>query len=266
MSFFSDIKIMGIVNVTPDSFYDGGRYNDLSKAVDHAMCLVRDGADILDIGGESTRPGAAPVSESEEMERVIPLIERLSAICDVTLSVDTNKSSVAEAALNAGASLVNDISAMTFDKGMARVISEKNAGVVLMHTSGRPDVMMHKTEYNNLVADIKSFLLERANYAQKCGIEKNKIIIDPGIGFGKTIEGNYNILSSLDEFISTDFPVLIGLSRKSLIAKLYKEDEDRLPATIALNTMALSKGAAIIRVHDVKEHKLALDALKMLRL
>ena len=256
---------MGILNVTPDSFYDGGRYCDVDRAVEKAFSLVKDGADILDIGGESTRPGAAEVSPQEEMDRVCPVIEKISKMVTVPVSVDTTKSSVAEAALKAGASIVNDISGLTFDEGIAAVAARYSASIVLMHIQGTPRTMQVNPRYSDLLSDIYAFLDEAVQKAVSNGVEQDKIIVDPGIGFGKSLEDNYRIIQNLSFIKKMGYPVLIGLSRKSLIGNLYGDDSDRLPGTLALNTVAALRGADILRVHDVKEHKLAFQGLDMLQ-
>lgn len=257
-------KIMGILNVTPDSFYDGGKFADPSAAVNHALSMIHQGADIIDVGGESTRPGALAVSPKEEIRRTIPVIEKLRGMTDREISIDTSKSSVAREALSAGATMVNDISGLTFDGGMAETIAAHDAFVVIMHIQGTPETMQKDPRYNNLIDDVLSFLKERIDYAVRAGIRKEKIIIDPGIGFGKTLEDNYRLLNNIHRFRETGFPVLVGLSRKSLISRLIG-DEDRLPATIALNTVAIQGGADIIRVHDVREHSLIRESLSMLK-
>jgi dihydropteroate synthase len=257
-------KIMGILNVTPDSFFDGGRYYELGRAVERAYRIREEGADIIDIGGESTRPGSMPVAADEEIRRVCPVIEAIAKDIGIPVSVDTNKSEVARAALRAGASIVNDISGLTFDAGIAGEAARYGAGIVLMHIKGRPADMQKDPRYTDLIGDIRGFLGEAARRAQEAGIGRDKIIIDPGIGFGKTFEDNYRIIRNLREFKALGFPLLVGLSRKSLVAKLYEQAEDRLPATIALNVVSVLNGADIIRVHDVREHRLALAGLEML--
>ncbi len=259
------VRIMGILNVTPDSFYDGGRYADADLAVERAYRMRDEGADIIDVGGESTRPGAMPVSAEEEIGRVCTVIERISKDIGIPVSVDTSKAKVARAALQAGATIVNDISGLTFDGAMAGVAAECGASMVLMHIQGTPATMQRDPRYGNLVEEISGFLAAAAEKAVERGIGREKIIIDPGIGFGKTLEDNYRIINNLHEFKKLGFPVLVGLSRKSLIGKLYGRDEDRLPATIALNAAAVLNGADILRVHDVKEHRLALEGLEMLK-
>jgi len=258
------IKIMGILNVTPDSFYDRGAYFNSDKAIERAAKMINEGVDIIDVGGESTRPGSKLVPADEEINRVCPVIEAISAETDIPISVDTNKSQVAAAALKAGASIINDISGLTFDDKMVKVVADYNAGVVLMHIKGKPEDMQDRPEYNNLIEEIIIFLKNACEKAIAGGIDPNKIIIDPGVGFGKTLEDNYRIINNIDRFKQTGFSVLVGLSRKSLIGKLYDKDVDRLPATIALNTVSIINGADIIRVHDVREHRLVLDSLAKL--
>jgi dihydropteroate synthase len=258
-------RIMGILNVTPDSFHDGGRYYRRDRAVERAYAMRGEGADIIDIGGESTRPGSRPVEADEEIDRVCPVIESIAGDIGIPVSVDTSKSAVACAALRAGASIVNDISGLTFDGGMAAAVAERDAGLVLMHIQGRPETMQDNPRYGDLIGEIRSFLEEAVRKAVAGGVDRGKIIVDPGIGFGKTLEDNYRIIHNLHEFRKIGLPVLVGLSRKSLIGKLYPREEDRLPATIALNTVAILNGADIIRVHDVRAHRLALDGLEMLK-
>ena len=258
-------QIMGILNVTPDSFHDGGMYQEKNLAVERAYRMRDDGADIIDIGGESTRPGSRPVPAGVEIDRVCPVIEAIAKDIGIPISVDTTKSEVARAALEAGATIVNDISGLTPDAGTARAAAEYGAGMVLMHIQGRPETMQDHPRYDDLIGEIYGFLEEAVRKAVAAGVDRNKIIIDPGIGFGKTLEDNYRIIRNLREFKKIGLPVLVGLSHKSLIGKLYRDGEDRLPATIALNTASILNGADIIRVHDVKEHRLALAGLEMLK-
>ena len=259
------IKLMGILNVTPDSFYDSGKFYDEKMAIDRAYEIAEEGADMIDIGGESTRPGANPVTASQEIDRVCPVIEAINKDIGISISIDTNKSDVAEAALRSGAAIVNDISGLTFDGEMAAAVAKHNAGVVLMHIQGKPQDMQENPQYDELISDIYKFLKRSINVAINAGIDNEKIIIDPGIGFGKTLEDNYRIINDIPVFKNLGFQVLIGLSRKSLIGKIYNDDSDRLPATIALNIVSIQNGADIIRVHDVKEHKLALRCLEFLK-
>ncbi len=258
-------RIMGILNVTPDSFYDGGRHFDIDTAVQRAFAMKDEGADIIDVGGESTRPGAEPVSPAEEIDRVCPVIEKIVDTIGIPVSIDTYKSAVARAALESGASMVNDISGLTFDRDMAGVVAEFRPYVIIMHIKGTPGTMQVNPVYENLLFEIRTFLEEAAAKAEAEGIAREKIIIDPGIGFGKTLEDNYRIISNLEFFKEPGYPLCVGLSRKSLIGKLYGKETDRLPGTISLNTVSVLKGADIIRVHDVREHRLALDSLNMLK-
>jgi len=261
----ASVRIMGILNVTPDSFYDGGRFADRESAFRRGLELAAQGADIIDIGGESTRPGSEPVSEQEEMDRVLPVIEAVKREITVPLSIDTTKARVAEEALKAGADMINDISGLTFDTEMAAVAARYGASLVLMHMQGRPGTMQDNPRYNDLVGEITAFLGAAAQAAMDRGVSRDRIILDPGIGFGKTLEDNYRIINRIGEFRTLGYPVLVGLSRKSLIGKLYGENEDRLPATIALNMAAVRNGADIIRVHDVREHRLALMSIEKLK-
>jgi len=265
LKFDKKTLIMGILNVTPDSFYDGGRNFTREKAIEKAYELYKDGADIIDVGGESTRPGAEVVSLSEEMDRVCPVIEAVAKNIGIPISVDTYKSEVAEEALKNGASIINDISGLSFDGKMADVAARHNSYLVLMHIKGTPKNMQVNPHYDDLLAEIYSFLDNSVQTAMVAGVKKDKIIIDPGIGFGKTFEDNYRILNNIDHFKKLGLPILIGLSRKSLIGKLYDKDYDRLSATIALNSISALYGADIIRVHDVKEHYLALRSVEMLK-
>ncbi len=257
--------IMGILNVTPDSFYDGGRYFNREEAVKRAYRLRDEGADIIDIGGESTRPGSKKISSAEEIDRICPVIEAIIRDINIPVSVDTYKSDVAGEALKLGATIVNDISAMTFDGKMAEVAARYNACAILMHIKGTPENMQINPKYENLLEDIYLFLENAKQRALKSGIKRENIVIDPGIGFGKTIGDNYRILRNLEHFKGIGCPLLVGVSRKSLIGRLYSGDQDRLYATIALNAVSVIKGADIIRVHDVLPHRLAMisvDALK----
>ena len=257
--------IMGILNVTPDSFYDGGRYTTVDRALSHVEQMVKDGADIIDVGGESTRPGSSEVTIQQEMDRVCPVVERISHEFNIPISIDTQKSKVAEEVLKSGASIVNDISGLRHDNQMPEIIAKYDAYCIIMHIRGTPNTMQMDTVYSDLLLDIKEFLLKSIAIAKKSNIADHKIIIDPGIGFGKSLEQNYSIIHNISFLKKMGYPVLIGLSRKSLIGKLYSTEEDRLPATIALNSIAVYNGADIIRVHDVKEHKLMIEPLKILQ-
>jgi dihydropteroate synthase len=254
--------VMGIVNVTPDSFSDGGRYLDAGTAVDHGVELVRDGASILDVGGESTRPGAEPVGEAEEMHRVVPVIQQLRArLPEVRVSIDTCKASVARAALDAGADLVNDVTALRGDPEMAPLVAERGVEVCLMHMLGQPRTMQDDPRYDEVVGDVARFLVQRIEFAVAHGVAEERILLDPGIGFGKTLEHNLELLSRLDEIVALGRPVLVGTSRKSFLGRLTgREVDDRLAGTIATNVMAYERGARIFRVHEVAP---VLDALKV---
>ena len=249
------IRIMGILNVTPDSFSDGGKYLETNAAINRAEEMKRDGADIIDIGGESSRPFSEPVGEKEEIQRVIPVIETLQdSDFELPISVDTYKPAVAEEALKRGATMVNDIYGLR-KEGMAEVVRDYDATVVIMHMKGEPKNMQVNPYYEDPISEIISFLRERIEFAISKGIEPDKIIVDPGIGFGKRVEDNLVILHHLDSFRSLGVPVLIGTSRKSFIGHVLNLDvSERLEATIATNVLAAIKGASILRVHDVKEH------------
>lgn len=244
--------IMGIVNVTPDSFYDGGRYAEAGAAVEHALELVEQGADLLDIGAESTRPGAAAVSEQDEIRRLLPVVEQLAGRVTVPLSVDTMKSKVAQLALDAGASIVNDVSALRFDPGMARVIAQSGAGIILMHMQGTPESMQRAPRYDNVVEEIKGFLSERLQAATEAGIAESQIVLDPGIGFGKLLGHNLDILKQLSSFAMFNRPLLVGLSRKGFIGHILdRPAAHREWGTAAAVALAVERGAQILRVHDV---------------
>ena len=246
--------IMGILNITPDSFSDGGDFFEKNIAIDRALEMVEQGADIIDIGGESTRPFSDSVSLKEEISRVIPVIEGICKESDVCISIDTTKSKVASEALEAGASLINDISAMEIDSLMVDVALKFNCPIVLMHMKGTPKNMQDNPQYQSLISDIKEYLLARIDFVVSKGIDRNKIIIDPGIGFGKTVENNFEIINNLDQFVKMNFPVLLGASRKSFIGvSLNLPEKDRLEGSIAANIIGLQKGAKIFRVHDVVE-------------
>lgn len=244
--------IMGILNITPDSFSDGGRYQEIDKAVEHGIQMVAEGADIIDIGGESTRPGSIRCSVKEELDRVIPVIKELSTQIDVPISIDTYKSDVAQKALQEGAQMVNDISALRFDPKMALVVAEYNVPLVLMHIQGNPQDMQKNPQYKSLIPEIIAELNHGIKRAQEAGIKREMIIIDPGIGFGKTLQHNLEILSMLKKFKRLNAPILIGTSRKSLIGQvLGLQVEERLEGTAATVAVSILNGANIIRVHDV---------------
>lgn len=251
----SRTHVMGVLNVTPDSFSDGGRYAAADRAVEHAREMAAQGADLIDIGGESTRPGAEPLSEEEELRRVLPVIERLAAELPLPLSVDTYKSSVAERALNAGASLVNDISGLRFSPDMARVVADRGAGLVIMHIKGTPRDMQQDPVYDDVVREISGFLADGIEIAVRAGVDREKILVDPGIGFGKTVEHNLVLLDRLDEFRALGRPILIGTSRKRFIGTVLDipQPDRRVEGTAATVALAIERGAQIVRVHDVAQ-------------
>ena len=260
--------IMGILNVTPDSFSDGGRFYSLDKAIDHAIFMEKNGADIIDIGGESTRPGAENVTLEEELNRVIPVIEQLAGKIRIPISIDTYKSKVAKRALELGVGMVNDITALRGDKLLADLVVEYDVPICLMHMKGNPRNMQVNPEYDDVVKEIHEFLKERAEYARFCEIEKDKIIIDPGLGFGKRtgrgIEDNCEILRRLSELKDIGYPILVGASRKAFIGNVCGKDKqlpvtERLEGSLAAACIAVMNGADILRVHDVKETRRCID-------
>lgn len=254
--------VMGIVNVTPDSFSDGGRYFDAEVAVEHGRELIREGADILDVGGESTRPGAEPVSEVEELRRVLPVIRALRAESEVLISIDTFKATVAEAALEAGADIINDVSGLTYDPRMVDVAARSMAGIVLMHMKGEPRTMQLNPHYEDVVAEVQQFFRDRLADLSSSGIDPDRIVLDPGIGFGKALEHNVALMKSLRVLAVNARPVLLGVSRKSMIGKLVGSDrmEDRAWPTVALTSYAREHDVRIVRVHEVKANA---DAMRM---
>src|SRR3954471_7682947 len=243
---------MGVVNVTPDSFSDGGLFLDADAAVRHALDLAAEGADILDFGGESTRPGAEPVDEAEERRRVVGVIERGAGASDAQLSIDTSKVAVARAALAAGASYVNDVTAFRAEPALAGLVAELEVDCCLMHMRGEPLTMQDDPRYDDVVSDVKAFLEERLAFAVAEGVREERVTVDPGIGFGKTLEHNLELLRRLDEIVALGRPVMVGTSRKSFLGKLTgREGGERVPGTIATNVLALERGASVFRVHDV---------------
>jgi dihydropteroate synthase len=243
---------MGVVNITPDSFSDGGAFLDADRAVEHALELACAGADIIDVGGESTRPGSLPVSDEEEARRVLPVIQRLRSKTGVLISVDTTKSSVARAALDAGADIINDTSALRFDPAMPSVVASAGAAIVLMHMKGVPKTMQESPHYDDLLGEIRGFLWDRIREAVAAGIAEERIIVDPGIGFGKTLDHNLTLLNRLDTFQDLGRPVCAGFSRKAFIGRvLGLPPEERLEGTLAAAVLCVSRGAQILRVHDV---------------
>jgi dihydropteroate synthase len=257
-----DPVVMGVINVTPDSFSDGGAWLDPDAAIAHGHELVAQGATILDIGGESTRPGAEPVSTEEELRRVIPVLEGLAGL-DARLSIDTSKAAVARAAVAAGATIINDVTALRGDPGMAAEGGGANGCdvciVILMHMLGEPRTMQADPRYDDVVSEVKAFLEARMAFAVTAGIDEERIWLDPGIGFGKTVDHNLELLRRLDEIAALGRPVVVGTSRKSFLGRITgREVDERVPGTIATNVLALARGATIFRVHDVAE---ASDAL-----
>jgi len=252
----SDTLVMGILNITPDSFSDGGKYELVDKAVQFALQMEDEGADIIDIGGESTRPGANSVSVLEECSRVLPVIEGLKAKSEVLISIDTYKSDVARQSIKAGAEMVNDISGMTFDSNMAKLISESKLPVVLMHIKGTPKNMQVNPNYDDLIKEVSDYLRDRVKFAKENGVKEWQIILDPGIGFGKRVEDNFQLLRELNVIEELGFPVLVGPSRKSFIGLTLNLPVDkRMEGTAAAVTAGILNGARIVRVHDVKEMK-----------
>ncbi len=250
--------IMGILNTTPDSFSDGGRFDSVDRAVEHAMRMQQEGADIIDIGGESTRPGADTVSEQEELARVIPVIEQCKTSLTIPMSIDTYKASVAQAALQAGAIIVNDISGCRFDAQMPSVVARHGAGLVIMHIKGEPKNMQVNPHYDDLLAEMKHFFRESIRVAQNAGVAAEQIVLDPGLGFGKRLKDNFQILRELRIFLEFNVPLLVGPSRKSFIGALLDlPPGERLEGTLAAVTASILNGAHILRVHDVKETKRA---------
>jgi dihydropteroate synthase len=256
-------KVMGILNVTPDSFSDGGAFNMLDKGLAQADLMLSEGADIIDIGGESTRPGAVDVSMQQELDRVIPVIESISQRFDTIISIDTSKAKVMTEAVNAGASLINDVRALQ-ENGALDAAVAANVPVCLMHMQGQPRVMQKSPHYDDVVKDVMTFLQQRISVCFKAGIAQQQIIVDPGFGFGKSLEHNYQMLAKLEEFQQLNVAVLAGMSRKSMIGNLlHREINQRLAGNVAVATVAAQKGAQIIRVHDVKE---TVDAVKVVNM
>ncbi|AUC61548.1 dihydropteroate synthase FolP [Cyanobacterium sp. HL-69] len=245
--------IMGILNVTPDSFSDGGEYNELQKAVNQALVMVKDGADIIDIGGQSTRPGALEVTLEEELNRVIPVIKAIREKTDIPISIDTTRAEVAQRAIASGADIINDISGATFDPDMLDTVARLQVPIILMHIRGNPQTMQTMTDYQDLIAEIEEFFFDRIAQCVQKGISKSNIIIDPGIGFAKNYQQNIDILNNIKRLKNLGFPMLIGTSRKSFIGKILNENDPakRVWGTGATCYHAISQGADILRVHDV---------------
>ena len=252
--------VMGVVNVTPDSFSDGGKFQSTNQAVEHALRLAEEGADILDIGGESTRPGAESVGGSVELSRVIPVIEKLAGQTQAALSIDTQKPTVAQAAVKAGAVIINDIAANREDEAMWQLVAETGAGYVAMHMQGTPQTMQEAPQYGNVVNDVEAFFISRMTRWNDWGMALEQVVLDPGIGFGKTVEHNLALLAALERFTKMQRPLLVGASRKSFIGHVTNtEVNDRLPGSLACACHAAQAGAGIVRVHDVKETVQALQ-------
>ena len=254
LDFTSGTLVMGILNVTPDSFSDGGQFLEPAKAVEHGVQMARQGAAIIDVGAESTRPGSEPVSVAQQIDRAVPVIEALAKKVEVPISIDTYNVEVAKSALVAGASVINDITALA-DNDMARLAAEEDIPVILMHMQGTPTTMQKEPKYNDVVAEVLQFLKERAQKAREFGIDREKIFIDPGIGFGKTLEHNLKLLKNIDKFVNSGYRVLVGTSRKSFVGAITGRERpaDRVLGTAATVTLCVEKGVSIVRVHDVAD-------------
>ena len=252
--------VMGVLNVTPDSFSDGGRYSNFNRAVDHALAMIEAGAAIIDVGGESTRPGARAISEDEEIRRVVPVVEALVARTEIPVSVDTSKAAVIRAATGAGAVMINDVRALQ-DEGALQAAAESNAAVCLMHMQGEPRTMQISPQYENVVAEVRAFLGSRAAACESAGITRERIVVDPGIGFGKRVEHNIQLLARIPDLLELRLPVLIGVSRKSMFGTLLgRPVEQRLAGGLAAATAAVLAGARIVRAHDVAQ---TVDAIRI---
>ncbi len=265
--YFIDLsqpQVMGILNVTPDSFSDGGKHTNVSQALDHALRMIEEGATFIDIGGESTRPGAPDVSLQEELDRTIPVIEAVAKNTPCVISIDTSKADVMREAVKAGAGLINDVRALQ-EPGALQVAAEAQVPVCLMHMQGQPKTMQQSPEYDDVVNDVGQFLLARTKVCEEAGIAKDKILFDPGYGFGKSLEHNYTLVKHLPSLMKLGYPVLVGMSRKSMIGNLLnRKVDERLAGSISLATIVAQMGAQIIRVHDVKETADAVNIVKML--
>ncbi len=260
----SQPQVMGILNVTPDSFSDGGKHADVKQALDHALRMIDEGARFIDIGGESTRPGAPEVSLQEELDRTIPVIEAVAKNAQCVISIDTSKAEVMREAVKAGAGLINDVRALQ-EPGALIAASETGVPVCLMHMQGQPRTMQNHPTYQDVVEDVTQFLLERAEVCEKAGIAKEHILFDPGYGFGKSLEHNYALVKHLPKLMDLGYPVLVGMSRKSMIGNLLnRKGDERLAGSISLATIVAQMGAQIIRVHDVKETADAVNIVNML--
>jgi dihydropteroate synthase len=254
LDFSGGCIVMGVLNVTPDSFSEGGQFFDKDKAIEHGLKMAAEGAAIIDVGGESTRPGSASVSAEEQIRRVVPVIEVLVKKVSVPISIDTHDYEIAKAALEAGAAMINDITALS-DQRIGELATEKGVPVVLMHMQGTPATMQIEPKYKDVVVEVRQFLLERAKKAEQCGIAKRKIFIDPGIGFGKTVEHNLLLLRNIDRFVDSSYRVCIGTSRKNFIGKITGKERpmERIFGTAATVALCAAAGVSIVRVHDVAE-------------
>lgn len=260
--------VMGVINATPDSFSDGGQFLDTDKALEQARKMIDDGADMIDIGGESSRPGSEPVSADAEIARVIPVIERLRQLSGIPISIDTSKAAVAEKAISVGVDIINDISALRNDPDMVEVVAENKVPVVLMHMLGEPKTMQVNPNYSNCINEIKQFFSERIHYCHNYGIDRSQIILDPGIGFGKRLEDNMTIFKNLDEFASFDCPVMVGASRKSFIQMItHKQDKptNRIGGSLSTVLWAVEKNVNIVRIHDVAETVEAIAVMQAIK-
>ena len=263
-----DPVLIGILNVTPDSFSDGGEFFGVEPAVVQAEKMLDEGAHMIDVGGESTRPGSEPVSSEEELRRVLPVVQGiLESRPETVISIDTYRASTAEAALDAGARVINDITALRGDTGMASLVAERGCPVVLMHMLGEPKFMQRDPRYEDVVREVRDFLVGRVEYALSAGVRKENVILDPGIGFGKALRHNLELLSNLNVFTGLGFPVLVGASRKSFLVKILGSDDtvDRLFGTVATNVVAYERGAILFRIHDVRANKKALEVAAAVR-
>jgi dihydropteroate synthase len=259
--------IMGVLNVTPDSFSDGGDFFGIDQAIERGIQIAAEGADIIDVGGESTRPGAEPVSLKEELQRVLPVIEKLRAKIDIPISIDTSKSEVAEAALNAGALIINDVTAGRADEKMLPLAATQHAALVLMHMKGEPRTMQKNPRYHNVVREVADFFRQQYTCALECGVDPMRLAFDPGIGFGKTLEHNLSLLKNLERLRVDNRPLAVGVSRKSFLGKIVGSNEmgDRWAPTVALTAILRARGGDIFRVHDVKENVATLRTVERIR-
>lgn len=261
-SEFNKVQVMGILNVTPDSFSDGGQFTHFDSALKQVEQMIKNGVDVIDIGGESTRPGAVDVSVQDEIIRVIPLLKAIKSRFDINVSIDTSKAEVMAEAITFGADMINDVRALQ-NKGCLEVVAQSNIEICLMHMQGMPRTMQENPEYNDIIGDILDFFRQRINCCEQNGIYKERLVLDPGFGFGKTLEHNYEVLAKFSQFNALGLPLLAGISRKSMIGNLLNRDvSDRLAGSLAAAIVAVQQGAKIIRVHDVQE---SVDAMRILK-